>query len=137
MREVSDLFCPARILLCRVGGTDRGEVDRLGVRLSRERVAAVYSSGAPGAAEGGAALALRLGLTAEVAVDLSTAPYAALAGIADRHRGESVVVVGDDVLAGPPGLGVPPATRVPAGVPPEPAVTVVEIDADGWRVAPL
>ena len=79
---MSDLHCPARILLV------RGRPDPvLAVRLRRERVVAEYNG----------------------PVDL--------ADLADRHRGEAVLVVGEH------GHG-------------DAAVVLVEIDADGLRAVP-
>ncbi len=79
---MSDLQCPARILLVR-GRPGRA----LAVRLREERVGAQYDG----------------------PVDL--------AELADRHRGEAVLVTGEH------GYG-------------EAAVVLVEIDADGLRVRP-
>jgi hypothetical protein len=77
---VSDLQCPARILLVRALPTD----DRL---LAGETLAATY----------------------EAPVDLDE--------LADRHRGEAVLVVGEHDLGDAP-------------------VVLVELDADGRRVTP-
>jgi hypothetical protein len=80
--SVSDLQCPARILLVR-------EVPRgaLADRLGGERVAATYDAPAD------------------------------LGELADRHRGETVLVVGEHDLGTAP-------------------VVLVEVDADGRRVTP-
>ncbi len=79
---MSDLHCPARILLVR-SRPDQA----LAARLREERVLAEYDG----------------------PVDL--------AELADRHRGEAVLVVGDHALGDAP-------------------VVLVEIDADGRRVTP-
>ena len=77
---MTDLQCPARILLVRTMPTD----DRL---LAGESLAATY----------------------DAPVDLEE--------LADRHRGEAVLVVGEHDLGGAP-------------------VVLVEVDADGRRVTP-
>ncbi len=79
---MSDLQCPARLLLVR-SRPDQA----LAVRLSAERVVAEYDG----------------------PLDL--------AELADRHRGEAVLVVGDHDLG-------------------DASVVLVEIDADGLRAAP-
>ena len=79
---MSDLQCPARILLVR----DRPD-RALGVRLGSERVVAEYDG----------------------PVDLVE--------LADRHRGEAVLVVGEHEHG-------------------DAAVVLVEIDADGLRACP-
>jgi len=81
---VSDLFCPARILVCRHGeaGHERADLIRdddgwltgrgrehsreLGARLAPERVAAVYSSTLGRARETGEIVAAALGVPAQV-----------------------------------------------------------------------
>ncbi len=83
---MSDLHCPARILLVR-----EPPVGALAERLSHERVAATY----------------------DAPVDLDE--------VADRHRGETVLVVGRR-----------PAEHAHGGAP----VVLVEVDADGHRVSP-
>jgi hypothetical protein len=101
---VSDLQCPARIFLARADQARDGIP--LTERLRGERIAQVYS--------GSAALA-------------------ELEDIADRHRGEAVLVVGDvgsiaETLAR---LAFPPAASryLENG-----AYVPLEHDADGWRL---
>ncbi|WP_432479571.1 hypothetical protein [Nocardioides sp. GXQ0305] len=83
---MSDLHCPARILL-----VDQRPAGALAERLSRESLAATY----------------------DAPVDLDE--------VADRHRGETVLVVGPL-----------PAEHAHAGGP----VVLVEVDADGRRTSP-
>ena len=100
---MSDLQCPARIFLA------REDQARDGIPLTErrgERIAQVYS--------GSAALA-------------------ALEDIADRHRGEAVLVVGDvgTIAATLARLAFPPAASryLENG-----AYVLLEHDADGWRL---
>ena len=82
---MTDLHCPARILLVRDAPTGS-----LAERLSHERVAATY----------------------DAPVDLDE--------VADRHRGETVLVVGE----------LPPEHAHVAA-----PVVLVEVDADGHRAS--
>lgn len=92
---MSDLQCPAHLVLLAAPGRADAE------SLRHERVAAVYD-GPPGS--GAAALAGALGLPVQVmarslviAEVLARAPESmtALGGLADLHRGETVVVVAE------------------------------------------
>jgi len=101
---VSDLQCPARIFLAREDQARDGIP--LTERLRGEPIAQFYS--------GSAALA-------------------ALEDIADRHRGEAVLVVGDvgTIAATLARLAFPPAASryLENG-----AYVLLEHDADGWRL---
>lgn len=124
---MSDLQCPARFLV--LGPADPGSAttpgprpDRLLAHLRGENVAAVYTSGRTPADGGALLLAEALGLRVTPVdgletVDLGAAPLrTVLDGLADRHRGETALVVGGHGSADPS------------------VVVMVEIDADGWRV---
>ncbi|HEU4513868.1 MAG TPA: hypothetical protein VFR87_12245 [Nocardioidaceae bacterium] len=97
---MSDLQCPARFLVVAAPGTVRPEP--LAESLRHERVAAVYD--APPHADEARALAGALGLPlhdmtrrltlAEVAAQ-SPGALDVLRDLADLHRGETVVVVGE------------------------------------------
>lgn len=97
---MSDLQCPARFLLVAAPGAARPEP--LAESLRHERVAAVYD--APPHADEARALAGALGLPlhemthrltlAEVANE-SPGALDVLRDLADLHRGETVVVVGE------------------------------------------
>lgn len=117
-------MCPARLILLPAGSRDD---------LAGERIAQVYAS--PAAEEDAARLADHLGTRLTVVPELlpATAPVLraeagageairraddALRGIADQHRGETVVVVA-------PGLDL--GIQLPA---------VIEHEGDGWSVLP-
>ncbi len=174
---MSDLFCPARVLVCRHAEadierpdlvhsdddgwlTERGQVQarELGARLLGERAAAVYTSTLGRARETGALVGAALGVPVraiagvqELSVDLSAGcPGAetgeqvvsrfadALEGLADQHRGETVVVISH---GGVMSLVIPHrSTNATSALTrdrllPNGAVVTVEIDADGWRLA--
>ncbi|MEU4395542.1 class I SAM-dependent methyltransferase [Kribbella sp. NPDC023855] len=99
-------MCPARLILLPPGSRDR---------LAGERVAAVYAT--PEAEQPAAQLAEDLG----VRLTLLPEPIEAeevVRGVADEHRGETVVVIA-------PGLEL--GIEVPA---------VIEHEGDGWTVLP-
>jgi broad specificity phosphatase PhoE len=101
---VSDLQCPARIFLAR---EDRPrDAIPLTERLRGERIAHVY--------------------TRSVAL-------AVLEEIADRHRGEAVLVVGRgaDIAGTLAALACPPS---PSGYVANGEYVLLEHDADGWRL---
>ena len=137
---MSDLFCPARLLVVdpRPGSGDPERLGRLTTRLHSERVAALYLVGGEPAGAVAGTLGPALGLSAQVLADPDPleggeerACRALLGDLADRHRGETVVVV----LA-PDRLGL--SAAIPwgdagGGV----GVPVLTIDADGWRVGTL
>jgi hypothetical protein len=106
-------MCPARLILL------AGEVP--GVDLAGERIAQVYAS--PVAGGPACDLADQLGVRLSVVPELSEPVLrdAALLGIADQHRGETVVVLA-------PGLDL--GFAVTAGR------VVIEHDGDGWSVVP-
>ncbi|QZY30203.1 hypothetical protein [Nocardioides coralli] len=86
---MTDLHCPARIFLLRPGPGSEAVLERL---VAVERVTATYHR-------------------------VASSDGADLADLADRHRGEAVVVVGEH--------------------PHRPDLALVEVDADGERVVPL
>ena len=101
---MTDLQCPARVFLAREDQARDGISPT--ERLRGERIAQVYG--------GSAALA-------------------ALEDIADQHRGEAVLVVGDAgaIAATLARLAFPPAAP---GRPENGAYVLLEHDADGWRL---
>lgn len=102
---MGDLQCPARIYLVEtVAARDVGE------RLTHERLAAVYEVAEP--------------------VD---AVRASLQDIADRHRGEAVLVVGEAGVVSDALRGLVAGWRARALSTPD-AVLALEADADGWRL---
>ncbi len=138
---MSDLQCPARFLVVPLLGSTGGAGRTEGTGGSRtwaatwadelrvENVAAVYAGDGSPAAPAGVALAaaLRIPLgvlpTAvggrPVPSDAAARFRAALEDLADRHRGETVVVL----------------TDAPHGLPQQQSLVVVDVDADGWRVS--
>jgi hypothetical protein len=117
---VSDLQCAARVLL-----VDPAVAESVAGLLRERRPAALHHD--PSLAEAhraAATLGRELGLASGPHDELTVTTYRnGLAGLADLHRGETVVaVVGQEVL----GL-------VAAG---HPSAQVVEVavDADGWAV---
>lgn len=112
---MSDLQCPARVVLLR----QEGAAEAL-EWLRHERVAHVYSSASPVAARAALALARELDVGHGTLHELSVVDPQDLSGtvldqVADLHRGETLVVVAE--LAG--------AAEGP--------VVVVQRDGDGWR----
>lgn len=116
-----NLMCPARLVLLPAGST---------ADLPGERVAMVYVG--PAAAESGESLADRFGARVSVVPEIQEAPAesaqdavrrsnAALRGIADLHRGETVVVVTQ-------GLSL--------GFGPGPGPVCLEHDGESWHVVP-
>lgn len=122
------LHCPATLHL--VAPLPTEQAVELARRLRSERIAFVWSSPGPAAGAAAAALAGALDVPQRVDPDLAGLDVAhfgrgetadgdcpaALEGIADLHRGEHVVVVGD----------------VPAG-PGEALLRRLDIGDDGWR----
>jgi len=143
---MSDLQCPATFLVVPVdtlGEGWRAEVAGLAERLRDRRVAAVYGGTRAPAVAVSAALAGGLGVPSHPLAEAPGAAAdgtavarwrAALEGLADLHRGETVLVVGDGQVLEPAltplvrrGLGAGP------GRTPYRPVTL-EVDGDGWRL---
>lgn len=104
---MSDLQCPATLLL-----VPPHLVGALVPTLSGRRVAQVWSSSAPDAVSAAGPAAAALGVGATTSNDLRDPDrrHGTLTGIADQHRGETVLIVvdgGDEVVE-------------------------VSIDGDGW-----
>ena len=159
---MSDLQCAATLLMCRTAeaGSDvpgllngdgqagplselgRTRVRELAERLRTRRVAAVYSSQMARAVESAEIAADTLGVQALAVEGLQERSAVArfreaLEGIADLHRGETVLVFGD---GGVMSLAIP---RLAANAPddlaarrslPSCAPVQIAIDADGWRL---
>ena len=105
-----NLHCPARLILLPAADA---------ARLDDRRVARIYTSAAAEAEAAG--LAGRLGVGVEVVPELDDGSLdLALQGIADLHRGETVVVLG---------------VRRPGGAP-DGEVVEVDHDGAGWTVVP-
>ena len=128
--------CPARIFV--VGsieaGDDLEQVRDLAARLRGERIARVWTSLLPCSLETAELVAAALGVGVEAreelrehsAADLvdagragSACPNGALGELADRHRGEAVLLVGH-------GTGPAPGELV-----------ALDAHEDGWRAASL
>lgn len=151
---MSDLHCPARVIVARhgeaayetaergsAGGSltalGREQARQLGERLHGERVAAVVCSELSCAVQTAEIAAGVLGLPVRVREGIDEGP-AVLDDIADQFRGETVLVVGhrDVILAlwGTIASGSALGTAdddVPHG-----SSYAFENDADGWRPAP-
>lgn len=104
---MSDLQCAATLLL-----VPRSETKGLAVALSGARVVHVWSAPTEAARRAAGALAadLGVGISAHAELHGPTGLDAALADIADQHRGETAVVVVDDGEA----------------------ILEIAIDGDGW-----
>jgi len=128
---VSDLHCPATLLL-----TDLDEqTSGLAGALRGARVAAVYASDA--AADRAGSIAAELGVRSTIVAGLEAAGERfaeALQGIADAHRGETVLVSTDAAVVGRevPRLAFNVPTDFAAGRPAEGRLVEVACDADGW-----
>jgi broad specificity phosphatase PhoE len=155
--RVSDLQCPARVYLARhaeAGAplTEPGErqARALGEGLRAARIARVYTSPLPRAARTAGLAAEVLAVAVEVlpalvevgevpgegAADVVTRMTGALEDIADRHRGEAVLVVGHLAAIG---LTLPHLIDGPAAAPLDPGLDpgawlALEGDADGWTL---
>ncbi len=135
MPRVSDVFCPARIMVRAVLEGELDEAANLAALLRPERVARVFTSDDVRALQLGAMVAAALGVSAQVLDGLDSDPRTVLEDIADRHRGETVLVVSDAVLPWVPGLDATRSVDEHGGPAPSPSALVsIEIDADGWRV---
>jgi hypothetical protein len=146
---MSDLQCPATFVVVPVdtlGEGWRGEVAALAGRLWDRRVAAVYGATTAPAVAVSAALADGLGLPSHPLAEPPSPPSGpadgtavarcriALEGLADLHRGETVLVVADRQVLEPAlaalvrrGLG---AGQGPASY----RAVTLEVDGDGWRL---
>jgi probable phosphoglycerate mutase len=146
---MSDLQCPATLLVVPVdtlGEGWRGEVAGLAERLRDRRVAAVYGGTTAPAVAVSAALADGLGLPSHPLAEPPSPPSGpadgtavarcriALEGLADLHRGETVLVVEDGhvlesaltpLVGRGPGAG---RERTPY------RPVTLEVDGDGWRL---
>jgi broad specificity phosphatase PhoE len=131
---MSDLQCAATLLLVAHGETEQARV--LGRALRDARLAAIYAGDRPGAVRTAEVVAAETGVPVSVLTGLedSDGVRATLEGIADLHRGETVLVVSHAgaIRAGVPpmvGLGEEAATALDlTGC----AVVEVAVDADGW-----
>lgn len=110
---MSDLQCPATILVVRAG---REQARALGRSLVDRRLALIYTNPGPQAMQTAEIVAAETGVPVVVqehADDLFET-------IADAHRGETVLVVSDDLAT---------SQHLPNG-----RVVEVAVDADGWSV---
>jgi broad specificity phosphatase PhoE len=162
---MSDLHCPARIIVARHGEAEyetdtmnasggslttlgRKQARDLGERLLGERVAGIVCSDLARAVQTAEIAAAALGLSVEVRGelreradgetddDVAARAVAVLDEVADRFRGETVLVVSHDGVIGAVVGRLAPGSAPAAdayGVPSRPAC-VLERDADGWRV---
>ena len=119
-----NVMCPARLILLPVGSAES---------LAGQRIAMVYAS--PPVAESAEQVADRLGVRLVVVPELAEVPgesaidavrrsVEALSGIADLHRGETVVVIA-------PGLSLALGPELGAGP------VELEHDGYGWNVLPM
>jgi len=128
---VSDLQCAATFVF--VASGDETRADALAADLRFRRVAMVYAGVGPGPGRTARVVADRLGVRVSGRPGLDQ--RAVLEGLADEHRGETLVVVAD---AGPlatvlpslvPGLPTTYGQGLAAG-----DVVEMRVDADGWVV---
>lgn len=144
---MSDLQCPVRLILARAGDAIEGQLTAAGCARARElgaslraaRIACVYTSGEPAAAETARLVAAELGIAVPARAEWSGTAEAGVArrldhlleDIADRHRGEAVLLVVDrwTLSRSGPDLGGLPLPASPA----DPVWVELEGDADGWR----
>jgi hypothetical protein len=131
---VSDLQCPATFLFA--VPADEARARSLAGDLRFRRVAAVYTGHGAGAARTARLVADVLGVRVHEELGLAGPEWtAALEGVADEHRGGTVLVTADaPVLAGllpslVPGL---PASYGRGLAPGD--VVEMRVDADGWVV---
>lgn len=110
---MSDLQCAATLLITGAEGVD---ADRLADTLRPHHVAAVYASPLADAERVAAVVARRLGVSRH-ALPAGGRGAETVEGVADLHRGETVLVVAD-------------GEQVP-GVPDE-GLAEVLVDGDGW-----
>ena len=128
---MSDLQCAATFVF--VASGDETRVGALAADLRFRRVAMVYAG--DGAEPDRTARVVADVLGAQVRRELALDSTAALEGIADEHRGETVLVTADAPLLAKvlPSLvpGLPPSyvSELSAG-----DVVEMRVDADGWVV---
>ena len=108
---MSDLQCAATLLLVQ-HRVSESESRRLGRSLRSARLAAIYTAGSAEATRTAGIVGDETGVRVAV-LDQALDRSAELEGIADLHRGETVLVVAPLDLAGG-------------------AVVEVTVDADGW-----
>lgn len=162
---MGDVHCPARLILARPGeaayeigpaggsggsltALGRGQARELAQVLSGERVAGVVCSELSRAVQTAEIAAAALGLSVEVRAelreradgetddDVAARAVAVLDEVADRFRGETVLVVSHGGVIGAVVGRLAPGSAPAADaydVPSRPAC-VLERDADGWRV---
>ena len=142
---MSDVHCPARLIVTAPG---RLQARELAQGLTGERVAGVVSSDLSGTVQTAEIAAGVLGLPVEVHGglhdptagetddDAAARVLAVLDDVADRFRGETVLVVSHPgairATVGRLGLGSPPELA-DARDAPGLSTYVLERDADGWR----
>jgi hypothetical protein len=120
---MGDLQCPARVFVAAPNG--RLAAPELTDRLRAERVSAVYAAPGTDAERVGPAVAKALGAGWSPQPRLAESPAEVFGDIADRHRGEAVLVLADPgVLAAVTG-----SARAATG-----PLTALEADGDGWRM---
>ena len=118
---MSDLQCPATLLVTGPGESEDGALSAQGREEARTlagevrgaRLAMIYTSSSTPAAQTADIVAAEVGVPVRVHEGLRRAE---LAPLADLHRGETVLVVGER----PPALGM----------------VEVCVDSDGWTVRP-
>ena len=113
---MSALQCPARLFVARSGGAQA-----LAAALRGERIARVWCGPLPPSVATAETVAAVLGVGVEVReglrrLRLDGGPPAVLEEVADEHRGEAVLVVGDEHTL------------------PDAGYVELEVDADGWRL---
>ena len=143
---MSDLQCPATMLIARHGDADQVRV--LVEQVRPRRVAAVYSSRMDRAVESAELAASELGArsaavdglqesSGELAVAVLKRFTKAIEEIADVHRGETVLVFTHSSVMS---LVIPrvcvnvPNDLAAQYIPPRCAPAEVAVDADGWRL---
>jgi hypothetical protein len=128
---VSDLQCAATFVFVAPG--DDAHDRALAADLRFRRVAMVYAGDGPGPERTARVVADVLGTHVRRELALDSAP--ALEGVADEHRGETVLVTAEAPLLATllpslvPGLPSSYGSRLSAG-----DVVEMRVDADGWVV---
>jgi hypothetical protein len=127
---LSDLQCAATLLLASVRGEEQARA--LGTSLLERRVALVYTDGSTTAARTAGLLSERLGVPVRPEPGLAPDGRGVLEGLADLHRGETVLVVAETEVIGRV-LGT--AGRAIGSADNADDVVELHIDADGWTVS--